>query len=89
MIADFYDDIQEHVGDPPNGVTFSFSTQISAKDVFVSTKEVRRELLIGIEKTNSETFAIRETVMSLVFEDIASITFAGITSASTENAPAS
>lgn len=60
MIADFYDDIQEHVGDPPNGVTFSFSTQISAKDVFVSTKEVRRELLIGIEKTNSETFAIRE-----------------------------
>jgi len=51
MISEFYNDLEELCGDPPDSMTFSFSTAVKVQDPFNESKQISRDLLINFDTT--------------------------------------
>tara|TARA_B100000029_G_scaffold17533_1_gene17952 strand:+ start:819 stop:2141 length:1323 start_codon:yes stop_codon:yes gene_type:complete len=60
LIADFQNGLEELIGEPPDGITFSFSTQIATEDEHEQSKRVKRELLVSIEFPDFHNFKVQE-----------------------------
>ena len=48
MIMDFYNKLEKTIGDPPDGITFSFNTTVMNYDEDSRDKKVQRELITGV-----------------------------------------
>ncbi len=49
MIIDFYDKLENNIGDPPDGITFSFNTVVINYNEDKRNKKVQRELMTNIK----------------------------------------
>tara|TARA_B100000953_G_scaffold298971_1_gene297355 strand:+ start:117 stop:1259 length:1143 start_codon:yes stop_codon:yes gene_type:complete len=60
LIADFQNGLEALIGEPPDGITFSFSTQVDTEEEHNIDKLVKRQLLVGLEFPDYHNFKVQE-----------------------------